>query len=264
LFDGSTWTMVQNWTSSNTFTWTPMSPGTSYRVGVWIRNGGSTADAYANPSSNGSIPFSVTSGLVITSLTANPASPQPVGTPVTFTSVATGGTAPYQYKWWLFEGSTWTVVQNWTSSNTFAWTPTSSGTGYRVGVWIRNAGSTADTYDNPLSNGSIPFSVTGGMASGLVMTSLTANPASPQAAGTPVTFTAMATGGTAPYQYKWWVFDGSTWTAMQNWTSSNTFTWTPASPGTGYRVGVWIRNAGRTADAYDNPSSNGSIPFSVS
>jgi hypothetical protein len=164
----------------------------------------------------------------------------------------------------LFDGSTWTVVQNWTTSNTFAWTPTSSGTGYRVGVWIRNAGNTTDAYDNPSSNGSIPFSVSGGTTSGLVMTSLTANPASPKPVGTPVTFTAVATGGTAPYQYKWWLFDGSSWTVVQNWTTSNTFAWTPTAPGTGYRVGVWIRNAGSTADAYDNSASNGSIGFSVS
>ncbi len=37
---------------------------------------------------------------------------------------------------------------------------------------------------------------------------LTANLASPQVVDTPITFTATAAGGAAPYQYKWWVHNG--------------------------------------------------------
>jgi len=48
----------------------------------------------------------------------------------------------------------------------------------------------------------------------LTVSSVTANQASPQAAGTPLTITATATGGTTPYQFKWWVWNGSAWTAM--------------------------------------------------
>ena len=43
------------------------------------------------------------------------------------------------------------------------------------------------------------------------VSSVTATQASPQAAGTPLTLTATATGGTAPYQFKWWVWNGSAW-----------------------------------------------------
>jgi hypothetical protein len=36
-------------------------------------------------------------------------------------------------------------------------TPTSASSSYRVAVWVRNAGSTADVYDNVNSNGSLAF-----------------------------------------------------------------------------------------------------------
>jgi hypothetical protein len=49
------------------------------------------------------------------------------------------------------------VAQTWSASNTFSWRPTVAGANYRVAVWVRNASSTTDAYDNPSSNGSIGF-----------------------------------------------------------------------------------------------------------
>jgi hypothetical protein len=94
----------------------------------------------------------------------------------------------------------------------------------------------------------------------LALTSLTANLTAPQLIGTAITFTVTASGGVAPYQYKWMVSDGTTWT-MQGWGSSNSFTWTPAVATPNARVGVWIRSAGSTQDS---PETGGSIPFAVS
>jgi len=82
--------------------------------------------------------------LTLTSLTANLSAPRPPGSAVTFTATATGGTAPYQFKWWLWNGVTWTVLRDWSTSNTFAWTPSTPNPNYRVDVWLRSAGETAD------------------------------------------------------------------------------------------------------------------------
>ena len=64
------------------------------------------------------------------------------------------------------------------------------------------------------------------------------------------------------YQFKWWIFDGS-WQIVREWSTDNTFTWTPSTPSSAYRVAVWVRNAGSSANAYDNPDSNGSIGFVI-
>jgi hypothetical protein len=202
--------------------------------------------------------------LTLTNLTANLTAPQLVGTAITFTATAANGTAPYSYKWWVFDGVTWSILQNWSASNTYTWTPTVANSAYRIGVWVRSAGSTTDAYDNPQSNVSIAFPVNPApLAVPLRLTSLTADLASPQPAGTTITFTASAVGGKAPYQFKWFVFDGKSWTVTQDWSTSYMWTWTPTSAGRRYRVGVWVRSADSTTDAYDNPAANGSIEFDI-
>ena len=66
-------------------------------------------------------------------------------TPVTWTASATGGTGPYTYRFFVWNGASWTVGQDWSSSRTFVWIPPAAGS-YQFQVWIRNAGSGA-TYD---------------------------------------------------------------------------------------------------------------------
>jgi ASPM-SPD-2-Hydin domain-containing protein len=254
LWDGATWTAVRNWSASNTFVWTPSTSNPNYRVGIWVRSAGETADQPSGyPTNTGaanSILFPIQGPVLkLTSLTANLAAPRPPSSTVTVTAAATGGTAPYQFKWLLWNGATWTAVRNWSTSNTFTWTPSTPNPNYRVGVWVRSAGETADqpsgypTYIGAAN--SILFPIQGPI---LTLTSLTANLGAPQSSGSTVTLTAGATGGTAPYQFKWLLWNGATWTAVSNWSTSNTFVWTPSTPNPNYRVGVWVRSAGETAD----------------
>ena len=357
-------------------------------------------------------------------LTSSLASPQSAGTSITFIAGATGGHAPYQFKWLVLKDTTWTVVSNWSSSNTYTWRPTTAG-GHRVGVWARDATTTADVGN---VNTSVPFRVreasappsvtppsapvssptptsglpqfawtlafvdsqdpsfsgaflatnafdgnpntmwatqwyggatappheirinlgsmnnvrgfrylprqdgfpdgriaqyefdvsvdgvnwgtpvavgtlanvateqevafapktgqvhpatgvvggggeAGHVAGGverpdvgepaaegpLTITGLTSSLASPQSAGTSITFIAGATGGRGPYQFKWLVLKGTTWTVVSNWSSSNTYTWRPTTAG-GHRVAVWARDATTTADV---GNVNTSVPFRV-
>jgi hypothetical protein len=83
----------------------------------------------------------------LTGLTADLGS-QVLGTTVTFTAIATGGAAPYDFKWWLWDGATWTVLGDWSTSNTLAWTPSTPNPKYAVGVRVRSVGSTADQPDS--------------------------------------------------------------------------------------------------------------------
>ena len=199
----------------------------------------------------------ITAGpLAITSLTTNLAGPQAPGSVISFTADASGGTAPYQYKWWVLSGGVWTMAREWGSSATLNWQPTTAGS-YVVAVWGRNAGVTADAsqalaqvpYD--ISNsigGSYAQSASPANFAQLTLSSLTSNLASPQVPGTTVTFSAAASGGTAPYQYKWWLSDGTAWSVVRDWNTSPSMTWRPTTAGP-YTVAVWARNAGVTVDA---------------
>ena len=108
-------------------------------------DGGSTAGlvgGIASTWANGGSPFAIQMP-ILTGLTAE-LGPQLPGATVTFTAIAAEGTAPYQFKWWLWDGTTWTVLGDWSTGNTFAWAPSTPNPNYAVGVRVRSAGSTAD------------------------------------------------------------------------------------------------------------------------
>jgi len=231
----------RDWGPSNAFTWTSTQPAT-YTLQVWVRNAGSTAPSDAAYTS---APFTTTGTLPLRASALQPSLTSPVvpGTTVTWTATASGGTAPLSYKFYVYNGSSWALGQDWSASAVFPWTPTVPGT-YSLQVWVRNAGSTASS---DASYTSQAFTVSG--VAPLVVTALTPSPAAPVSSGTAVTWTATTTGGVGPLTYKFYVFNGTSWTLARDWSTSPSTTWTPTAAGT-YSVQVWVRNAGSTT-AYD-------------
>ena len=241
VWDGATWTVGQEWSASNTWTWTPPAAGT-YSFQVWARNAGSVAavDAWR---SFGPMTVELPGAITVTRLSSNRLFPVPAGTPVTWTASAIGGTGPYTYKFFVFDGASWSVGQDWSASNTWEWVPSMAGS-YRLQVWARNASSVA-AYDAWRGVG--PYTV--GASTALGATGLSADRVFPVPARTPVTWTATAIGGAGPYSYRFNVFNGATWTVGQDWSAANTWTWVPPTAGT-YFLQVWVRNAGSGA-VYD-------------
>ena len=81
------------------------------------------------------------------------------------------------------------------------------------------------------------------------------------AVGRSITFTATATGGSTPLQYKWLVNDGSqTWTTLASWSTLNTFVWTPSAANANYSVSVWARSNGNTRD---EPEASTSMSYPI-
>src|SRR2546425_13215482 len=106
--------------------------------------------------------------------------------------------------------------------------PTLSRSNYQVGVWIRSAGVTADTYDNVGSTRSVPFAIASSSpAAALTLTSLTADKSAPQPPGTTITWTATATRHRAPYSLKGGLPGRHTLTEAQPCSTHNTHPWTP-------------------------------------
>jgi hypothetical protein len=283
--NGGAWSLLQDWNTSTTLAWTPNASGT-YAIGVWARSNGVTADGpqtsaiaefgvsgTSTPPSSPSPSAPPPSSPTYASLAANRTSPQPVGTTVTFSASASGGTSPYSYKWWVKQnGGAWTLLQDWSTSTTLAWTPNASGT-YAIGVWARSNGVTAD---GPQTSAIAEFGVSGTSPSSPppsspppsapppaspTYASVAATRTSPQPVGTTVTFSAGASGGASPYSYKWWVKrDGGTWTLLQDWSTNTTLAWTPNVSGT-YAIGIWARSNGVAAD---QPQSSALTEFVVS
>jgi hypothetical protein len=138
----ATYSIVREWSTTPTFTWTPLAPG-SYQVGVWARSAWDTADA---AEAAASMPFAIVRSVMTSAtISSDKASPQSVGTTVTFMVAGTGGAAPYSFKFLLTSDNwaTFSVVRDWSAATTLPWAPTTTGT-YQMGIWARSAGSVAN------------------------------------------------------------------------------------------------------------------------
>ena len=252
LADG-TWTshvLIQDWSTSNQCTWVPAT-AQNYMVNVYARPLGSAAPyAVTSYSSYNILPANLTGVTLATVQSA----PQVTGTAITLTATAQGGIASpnvqYQFvaQYRLANGS-WApniLIQDWSTSSSCVWTPTTNEL-YYLNVYARSVGDTAPyavtTY---LTYNILPANLTG--------VTLVAAPTSPQKAGTPITLSATPQGGiTAPnvqYQFvaQYKLANGS-WAPnilLQDWSTGNQCTWTPATAEK-YYVNVYARPVGDTA-----------------
>jgi hypothetical protein len=218
---------------------TPTTAQTVY-VTATVSDGGQT--------STSSFMWTVRPPIASGGLTADRVAPQLVGTPITFTAAATGGTTPYQYRWWLHDGTSWQLLRDWTTSASFTWTPATANSNYLAHVWIKDANSTAAMSD---VTASMKFPI----ADGPLQAKMSANLSAPQLRGTAITFTAAASGGKPPYQYRWWVYDGTSWRLLRDWTTNASFTWTPTTANANYLVHIWVKNADSPITASDAKAS---------
>jgi hypothetical protein len=234
---GVGWTKVQDYSTSNTYTWTPTwGDEGKYALQVWVRSAGSTEDHEgwsATPA------FEIQRAAAqLTSSVLFPAAP---GTPVTWTASVSDSSAPVEYSFWVYDQmtGTWTNSRPYSPTATFTWTPSTGR--YGVQVWARRIGSSED-YET--WRGTEILTIAPGAPKVMSLRSTTAS----ATAGSTMTWTALATGGTAgPLQYKFWVYDGTSWTMVQNYSTSNVLNWTPSSPGQ-YAIQVWVRSAGASSE----------------
>jgi len=241
---GVTWTVLRDW-GSGSFDWTPFT-GASWLVGAWVRTLGSTADT-AEAASTLGYAVNAPPTLSVTGLAADQAAPKTVGTLLTLTATTNGGLGPVQYKFWVSPngGATWSVIRDWATSNTTPWIPTVAGANTQIAVWARNAGATADALQASLV---VPYAVAA--ATAITVSDIATVGPNPVQAGNGVGLTAVASGGVAPLQFKFWASldGGTTWTVVRDW-GSDTATWTPLAAGPNALIAVWARSATSTADA---------------
>jgi alpha-amylase len=236
------WQEVQPYSGSNSYVWTPTwGEHGKYHFQVWVRNAGSTAeyDAWKGTSS-----FDV--NLAPMQIELNHTFPVPPGTAVTLTAQVADTEQTLEYRFVQYDRGTgtWSEARPYGTSNTYTWTPRSTGT-FLFQAWARRVGSTAE-YEVWRGTDYLPVAL--GPAH---LISLISSRALPGSVGTPITWTATANGGfAAPLQYRFIMYtEGEGWTELGNWSSSNTLTWTPTSTDVGrHEIQVWVRSAGSSAE----------------
>src|SRR5207247_4833057 len=98
----------------------------------------------------------------------------------------------------------------------------------------------------------VSYSLSG--ANACTSVSLSPNPASPQASGTTVAWTASASGCGSP-EYIFYLFDGA-WSVAQSWSTNPTINWSTTSLAAGrYYIEVDVRNgsSGTSQTSSDGP-----------
>jgi len=275
----TTYQMVQDYSTSPSFSWNTMglAPGT-YRFSVWARDA-SSSGAYGNSSGrwdayDNSTLYSLTTCSAV-AVSVAPGSAVGVGGTVTLTAQASGCPNPnplYHFNLMAPGSTTYQMVQDYSTSPTFTWNTTGLAPGtYRFSVWARDAsssgayGNSAGTWD--VYNNNTTYTLTTCLA-----VSVTVSPASPRAAGTTVTVTANASGcpdANPLYHFSVMAPGGTTYTVVQNYSTSASFTWntTGLAPGI-YRFSVWARDA-NSSGAYGNGDGrwdvyNNNVTFSIS
>ncbi len=178
------------------------------------------------------------------SVTTNPPSPQNAGVLVNFMATASCGGAAPEYRWMIAPpGGSWSLIRDWSPISTWSWNTAGLPGGlYQVDVSVRAGGATAAQAETVVN-----YQLTTPRCSAV---SVSANPASPQTAGTAVTFTANGTCSSTG-EYKFWMLPpGGPWTVVRDWSMNNTFNWTTSGLAGGtYQIEVWARTTGST-DTY--------------
>lgn len=231
------WSMVQDWSSSNTYSWntTGLAVGT-WEMQAWVRDTVGNYQAYASSQ----FVLSSSPACTASSTSVSPASGLQ-GTTVTFANTATTCTASEFLVYHLPPGGSWAIDSGYAAANSsYVWNTTGAAVGtHQFQFWARAQGSTRayEAYSGasytvlasaPCSGASIAFS-----------------PVGHTAVGNAVTLTASATGcGSSTFRF-FVKPPGGNYSELQPYTSSPTVVWNTTLAAAGqYSFQVWARATG--------------------
>jgi hypothetical protein len=256
------WMDQTGWGNNNRWIWrtNPMDVGYS-EVLVAVRDG-----SHAGPGGSDDYeiaPFSIINvnlPPVITSLTSNVFSPQPIGATVMWRASAMDPEGnPVFYRYWLkgsATGGSWRIARDWSTDPTFVWptSPADAGTS-EIQVQVRDGlHSSPSGWDD---DAGALFTV---LRQNLPPTLVSLKPDKPssQVAGTPIKWMAIASDpDREPVFYKFWLKGPSTgeaWKIVQDWSTKNLWTWASLGSDRGaYTVYVYARDGKHNpATGYDS------------
>ena len=234
---GNTVTFSRDYQTGNTATWKPTATGT-YTLYFKVKDG-------SGKEVQKSMNYVINDTVKVSSYKASVASPQEVGTGITLSMAATGGTGTKNYRFVVMKNSIVTYSKGYSTSATTTWTPSEAGN-YVIYFKVKdgNGKETQATMNYVVKE-----------VAGVKITTLTTNKISPVTVGTEVTISAKAISKKA-ISYKYWVYEvGNQWTLIKNFTNSTSATWTPKTSG---KYVIWVD----AKDADGNTDSK-SIEFVV-
>jgi hypothetical protein len=210
-------------------------PAGNYTVQVEVRRVGSEGTAEATAS----LPFEITSPAPATGVLITPdkPSPQEEGTAVQFFANGVGSSG-YQYRFLLFDGTAWTTMQDYGVGSSWTLPDTTPSGSYTIAVDVR----TSSAVDRD-AVAYLAFQI-GTTPPAAPATGVNISPSlpSPQLPGTEVVFTASGIGSTG-YQYRFLLYNGTSWTTVQDYGVGDTWTLPDTTPAGDYTIAVDVRTS---------------------
>jgi hypothetical protein len=261
------------------YDWTPTETGTDYRVMGIVKESGSSSSTAVIRYSEYYVIDEAEELLTITSVTPDIDSPQNIGTEIRWTCNITGGNNPVYY-FYVYKGSTIEEQStSYSSNNYYDFTPTETGTDYRVMGVVKESGSASSTAICKYSEyytideaeagllaiesvtpdlRSLPFEEIDVLAQKAVgqvkiISFVTSNDISEQYETT-LTMEVEASGG-SDLLYQFQVYDEEEWVYSTEYTTDSTCKWTTNKAGE-YTLYVYVKDSesNEDYDAYEKLS----------
>ena len=207
------WRMVQDYSKTNVFKYTPNKNG-DYNVSVYAKAAGSIAKQEAMQVHS----FKVKPLEKVTAVELNRDEETPkVGQTITFTAKAAGSSQPV-YQFWVKEDGKWRMVQDYSKTNVFKYKLNKNGD-CNVSVYAKDAD--AKTKQEAIQVHSFKVK----LLEKVTVVELNRDIEVPKV-GQTITFTAKAAGSSQPV-YQFWVKEDGKWRIAQDYSKTNVFKYTP-------------------------------------
>lgn len=215
VFDGTEWEVLQPYSDSTKFTWKPMKPG-DYTVKVQARHKLSNGDADEEKE----LHFTIYEPAELTTVATDKDSPQRLSSSITIVGVSNNDDGNL-FKVSVFDGETWTILQDYKRGPIVTWNPSTTGE-YKLKIQVKHKLSNAD-FDSELVTDYIIFEPA-------TLHSFQLNGKGIQKANHPFSLL-VSTDRQPGIEYRFSVFDGSTWNELQAYSTERKLNWLPDKSG---------------------------------
>ena len=214
LYNGSTWTTLQDFSSTSSVKWKPNKPGI-YKIKVQVKG------QYSNKPVDDEkiIPFTIFQPATLQSFQVDKPSPQPMKTTIQLTSETNDKNNLIEYA--VFDGQKWTIVRDFSNGGTGTWEPVYPGT-YQVRVRIKHPLSSKPYDEEKIVNYSV--------FSPAILTKVITNQPTPQPITTKISIFTESNNQTKNLS-RFLIKDGQGWEILQDYSRASGTTWIPTKPG---------------------------------